>query len=107
MERVGEHGSNGKNKDTGGRKDAKQEMVPDEDALKAALPGVVKAMTEADEASEKASKKVKAVAKSTGFMADVVRAAAKALMGEEETFEKKKRQVEQLSLAFGKIEFDK
>ena len=106
MEVVGR--TNGsKDKDTGGRKDAKQEMVPDEEALKAALGGVVKVMTEAEEASEKASKKVKAVAKSTGFNADVVRAAAKALMGEEETFEKKKRQIEQLSIAFGAIEFDK
>lgn len=92
-------------KDTTGRKGAdKQEVVPDKEALASAIPGVVKALKEQDEASDKANKKVKAVAKSTGFMASVVRKIAKASMGEDETFEKAKRDAEQLSLAFEAIE---
>jgi uncharacterized protein (UPF0335 family) len=101
MDRIGTTGGNGKDKDTGGRKDAnKQEAVPDKGALKAAIPGVKKVLEELKEAQDKANKKIKAVAKSSGFLAKVVRAAATADMGEEETFEEAKRYSEQMALAF-------
>lgn len=102
MERVGASTGNGKDKDrdTGGRKDAKQEAVPDKDALAAALPGVKKVLDELKDAQDKANKKIKAVAKSTGFLSSIVRKVAAASMGEDETFEEAKRYSEQLGLAF-------
>lgn len=97
-------GENGE-KDTGGRKNAdKQEAIPDAAALAAALPAVRKALEEAEEAADKANKKIKATAKSTGFLSSIVKKAAKASMGEEETFEEKKREAEQMSLIFEELD---
>ena len=82
-----------------GRKDAGQEQEPDKKALKEALGGVVKVMKAELEAKEAASTKIKAVGKKTGFLASVVRAAAKAAMAEDETRELSTRKAEQLTLA--------
>lgn len=103
METVGT--GNGTGKETRGRKSAdKQEMVPDPAALKAAIPGVKKVLAELEEAQDKANKKIKAVAKATGFLSSIVRKVAKSDMGEDETFEEAKRYSEQLSLAFEALE---
>lgn len=105
MERVSGAVGGDKKKDVGGRKGAdRQEAVPDPEALKAGLPTVERALKEADEANETASDKVKALAKKSGFLATVVRKAARANMGEPETFEEEKRKAEQLSLAFETLE---
>lgn len=89
-------------KDVAGRKDGEgQEAVPDPKALKEGLPGVIKALVAADEAKDQANKKVKALAKKSGFLASVVRAVAKARSGE--GFEDKYRYAEQLELAFVEV----
>lgn len=103
MEQIGQDTS--ADKDTGGRQNAdKQEAVPDAAALAAALPAVQKLLTDADEAADKANKKIKAVAKATGFLSSIVKKAAKANMGEDETFEKAKREAEQLDLIFEELD---
>lgn len=87
-----------------GRKDRGQESEPDEKKLREVLPGVVKLLKAKIEADAAFSKKVKAAAGASGFMAVVVRAAAKALNAEPETREKDTRQAEQMELAFGVVE---
>lgn len=91
-------------KDVKGRKDAGQEGVPDEKKLKEVLPGVAKVLKAKLESDADFSKKVKAAAKSSGFMSVVVRAAAKAFLAEPETLAKESRQAEQMELAFGVVE---
>ena len=93
-----------KGKDVKGRKDAGQEGVPDEKKLKEILPGVAKVLKAKLEQDSAYSTKVKAAAKSSGFMSVVVRAAAKAFLAEPETREKDVRQAEQMELAFGVVE---
>lgn len=90
--------------DAKGRRDKGQEGVPDEKKLKEALPGVAKILKEKQEADERYSKKVKAVAKAAGFMSSVVRAAAKEMLAEPEDREAAARHAEQLTLAFGVVE---
>lgn len=90
--------------DTKGRKDKGQEGVPDEKKLKELLPAVAKLLKEKAEVDEKYSKKVKSVAKASGFMSNVVRAAAKEMNAEPEDREMATRHAEQLTLAFGVVE---
>jgi hypothetical protein len=82
-----------------GRKDAGQEQEPDKKALKEALPGVIKVIKAENEAKTATSDKCKSVGKKTGFLAHIVRAAAKAAMAEDETRELSTRKAEQMSLA--------
>ena len=87
-------------KDAKGRKDGDQEQVPDKDELAKGLPALKKLLEAREAASTAVSKKVKALAKASGFNADVVRALAKAYAGEKEDREVAIRKAEQLSLAF-------
>lgn len=93
-----------KDLDTKGRKDKSQEGVPDEKKLKELLPAVAKLLKEKAEVDERYSKKVKSVAKASGFMSNVVRAAAKEMNAEPEDREMATRHAEQLTLAFGVVE---
>lgn len=97
--------SNGKDKNTGGRKDeGGQEGIPDPKALNDALPSIAKLIKAKQEANDALNSKVKAVAKKTCFLAKVVRAAAAASAAEEETFEEQKRISEQMSLIFEEMD---
>lgn len=87
-----------------GRKDKGQEGVPDKKKLEQALPGVAKVLLAKQEADEAYSKKVKAAAKSCGFMANIVRAAAKEMLSEPEGREMAMRYAEQLELALSVVE---
>lgn len=86
-------------KDVTGRKDKGQEGIPDEKKLKEALPGVAKILKAKLDGDDAYSKKVKAAAKASGFLAVVVRAAAKAFIAEPETREEETRKAEQMELA--------
>jgi hypothetical protein len=89
-------------KNVRGRKGAdQQEQVPDPAALKEGLPGVIKSLLAAEEAKKQANDKVKALAKKSGFLANVVRSVAKAKAGE--GFEEAHRVAEQLELAFSEV----
>lgn len=90
--------------DTKGRKDAGQEGVPDEKKLKEVLPGVAKLLKAKLESDAAYSKKIKAAAKASGFMANVLRSAAKEMLAEPEDREAAARHAEQLTLAFGVVE---
>lgn len=87
-----------------GRKDAGQEQVPDKAELKKALPGLKKLSDALDVQRDALSKKVKAVAKSSGFNSAVVRAILRAYVGEKEDRELATRKVEQLTLGFEVLE---
>lgn len=82
-----------------GRKDQGQEQEPDKKALKEAMGQVLKVLRVEQEAKDAASTKIKAIAKKTGFLAAVVRAAGKAALAEDESRELVTRKAEQLSLA--------
>lgn len=97
MERVGE--STGSNKRAAGRKDAaKTPAVMDETKLRDELPRLKKLLVTKDEATDDFNSAVTKVAEKSGYLASVVAKTVKAWASDD--FEEKKREVEQLSLAF-------
>lgn len=105
MEQIGTEGGkrrrrvNGEEKDVEGRKGRdKQEAVIEVAELKKRMPQLVKLKKTSDEASEDLNDAIKKAAEESGLLASVVRKAVVAQAGE--NFEEKRREVEQLSLAF-------
>lgn len=80
----------------------KQEAVIEAAVLKKKLPELVKLKKAADEASADLNDAIKKAAEQSGLLATVVRKVVVASAGE--NFEEKKREAEQLSLAFEEVE---
>lgn len=80
----------------------KQEAVIEIAKLRQKLPELVKLKKAADEASANLNDGIKAAAEKSGLLASVVRKVVVASAGE--NFEEKKREAEQLSLAFEEVE---
>lgn len=86
-----------------GRKNRdKQEAVIEVAKLREKLPQLVKLKKASDEASSDLNDAIKAAAEKSGLLASVVRKVVVASAGE--NFEEKKREAEQLSLAFEEVE---
>jgi hypothetical protein len=87
-------------KDTKGRKDNGTEVEPNPEELMKGMKKL-KGLRETKQTSAAAyNKERKALAKRSGFQADVVEATVRAYVGEKEDFEIQHRKAEQLSLAF-------
>lgn len=80
----------------------KQEAVIEIGKLRQKLPELVKLKKTADEASANLNDAIKSAAEKSGLLASVVRKVVVASAGE--NFEEKKREAEQLSLAFEEVE---
>lgn len=94
---------NGKGAGTRGRKNRdNQEAVIEIAALRKMLPQLITLKNNADSAASDLNDAIKAAAEKSGLLASVVRKVVVASAGE--NFEEKKREVEQLSLAFEEIE---
>lgn len=86
-----------------GRKGAdKQEAVIEVAKLRGKLPELVKLKKANDEAAANLNDAIKAAAEKSGLLASVVRKVVVASAGEK--FEEKKREAEQLALAFEEVE---
>jgi len=95
--------SKGNGKQPRGRQGAdKQEAVLKSTVLKERMSQLVKLKTAADEASQNLNDAIKAAAEKSGFLASVVRKVVVAKAGED--FDGKKREVEQLEIAFEAVE---
>lgn len=79
----------------------KQSAVIEASVLKERLPQLVKLKNAADEASEDLNDAITAAAEKSGLLATVVRKIVSASAGED--FESKRREAEQLSLAFDEV----
>lgn len=92
-------GGTGTNRRAAGRKDAsKTPAVMDETKLREGLPRLKKLLEAREEANEDFNNAVTKLAEQSGYLASVVSKTVKAWAGDD--FEEKKREVEQLSLAF-------
>lgn len=93
----------GNGKGTRGRKGKdKQEAVVEIGKLREKLPHLVQLKNTADGAASDLNDAIKATAEKCGLLASVVRKVVVASAGE--NFEEKKREAEQLSLAFEEVE---
>lgn len=80
-----------------------QEKVQQPEVVKERLDHLIKLHTKAKDAGEDLSSAIKAVAEKSGFLASVVRKIVVAKAGEEESYEEKVREAEQLSLLFTEV----
>ena len=102
MEQV-QVGGNGADNGAKGRKGKdRQEAVIEPKVLKQRMGELVKLKKASDSASENLNDAIKAAAEKSGFLASIVRKVVVAKAGED--FDGKKREAEQLELAFEAVE---